>query len=109
MNDFFTPTANLTIPLFVESDFGVDDDGKVSIVTFVEINDEDNLIEVQHSLEQIMTDLLDYWQHSDPSEAISVLSTLAHALNEAAERCWDMVTEVESYRVEHEAEQYPEL
>ena len=108
MDDYLPVRANLTIPVWVDADLGVHDDGTVSIVTFID-TDEDNTIEVNTPFDEVISDLIDHWTTGSPDESISVLSTLACALRDASERCYDAVDELEGYRVEHEAEQFPVL
>jgi hypothetical protein len=108
MTEFSSQIVTLPVPIHVDMDLGVDVEGKACIVTFIDA-DEDNMIEASRGLEEVLDELLSYWRDSDPSEAYSVLSTLAYALDEASGRCWDMLDELEGTRVEQEAERFPAL
>lgn len=100
--------VTLNVPVYVDNDFGVDDDGSVHILTFVDISeDDDGLIEVQTSIEKMIEDAIDYWRTDDVNEGISYLSSLADALSRAADRCYDSVQDMTHLRVEDEADSYP--
>lgn len=107
--DVFGEQAQLSVPIFVGNDFGVDDDGQVNVLSFVYVGDSEDSVESHTQFDEVVGNLIDFWRMEPASEAISFLNVLAHAFDTAAQRMWATVDDLEGYRVELEAEQFPEM
>lgn len=108
MDDFGTP-VDISVPVFVDNDFGVDDEGRVGVLSFIYVGDSEDAIEVSVPFEHVIENLIEYWKMEPAPEAISVLNSLAYIFDDAAQRMWSAVDDLEGYRAELEAEQFPEM
>lgn len=102
-------TVDLTIPIYVDNDFGIDADGQVSVLSFVYVGNEDDGIETKVPFNEIIDTVIEVWRHEPAPDAISYLTELAHALHNAAEQLWSTADDMAIVRAEDEAEQFPEL
>lgn len=105
----FGEQVDLSVPIFVDNDFGVDYDGRVGILSYIYVGDSEDATEICIPFEDVIENLIDYWKMEPSSEAISVLNSLAYVLDSAAQRMWDTADDLEGYRAELEAEQFPEM
>lgn len=107
--DTIGTSVDLTIPIFVDNDFGIDDDGNANILSFIYVDDHEDAIETKVSFDAVIDAVLEVWTFEPTPDAISFLNELAHVLHSAAERLWTASDTMEVARAEHDSEQYPML
>lgn len=107
--DMIGTSVDLTIPIFLDNDFGIDDDGKVSILSFLYVDDNEDAIETKVSFDAVIDAVLDVWTFEPAPDAISFMNSLAFALHTAADRLWTASEDMQIACAVHDAEQYPVL
>jgi hypothetical protein len=100
---------NLSVPIFVDNDLGVDDDGRVNILSLIYLGAEEDCTEISIPLADVVDNLLSFWRLEPTADSVFVLNALAHALTACADEMYDAIDDIEGYRVELEAEQFPLL
>ena len=78
----YEPDTTLQVPIFLQNDFEVDDDGISYVISSVFIGDEEEATEVRIRLDDVIESLCDFY---GDTEGYRHLYLVAHELSRAAE------------------------
>ena len=74
-------TATLELPLLVENDLEVDNDGRFFVVSYIFPDESDESVEIRIEFEQIIDNLIDFYREDQGSAGYNQLYLIAHELD----------------------------
>ena len=86
--------------MVVDADLEVDEDGTMNVVVFLDTDDDRDPVEATIPFDSIVTDLIEFHRTDLTNESVRQLYCLAHELNRASERLYDVASMLEDARLE---------
>ena len=83
-------TATLELPLLVENDLEVDNDGRFFVVSYIFPDESDESIEIHIEFDQIIDNLIDFYREEQGPAGYGQLYLIAHELDRHAHTLRDI-------------------
>ena len=83
-------TATLELPLLVENDLEVDNDGRFYVVSYIFPDESDDSIEIRIEFDQIIDNLIDFYREEQGPASYGQLYLIAHELDRHAHTLRDV-------------------
>tara|TARA_R110001592_G_scaffold149177_8_gene374608 strand:- start:1086 stop:1418 length:333 start_codon:yes stop_codon:yes gene_type:complete len=74
-------TATLKLPLLVENDLEVDNDGRFFVVNYIFPDESDESVEIRIEFEHIIDNLVDFYREDQGAAGYKQLYLIAHELD----------------------------
>lgn len=76
---------SVEIPVYVDAVLGMSDEGDLRVAAFVSTGSEDNLTEIETSFDDMIDNLIDYYQYENKSKTLLRIARELHRYAEALE------------------------
>ncbi len=88
-------TATLELPLLLENDLEVDNDGRFFVVSYIFPDESDDSVEIRIEFEQIIDNLIDFYREEQGPAGYNQLYLIAHELDRHAHSLRDIASLME--------------
>lgn len=87
-------TGVIELPIYIENDFEVDEDGVCSILTIIFAGEDDDAQEFRVNLEHLVDDIID-WNRDEGYSGYQQLYSIAHEFTRHAARLREIAVQLE--------------
>jgi len=88
-------TATIELPILVENDLEVDNDGRFFVVSYIFPAEDDESVEIRVEFEQIIDNLIDFYREDQGPSGYNQLYLIAHELDRHAHSLRDIASLME--------------
>lgn len=88
-------TSTLELPLLLENDLEVDNDGQMFVVSYIFPDDSDESVEIRVEFEHIIDSLIDFYREDQGTGGYNQLYLIAHELERHSHSLRDIASLME--------------